>query len=79
MISWISAFPHESERLFYGKNIVFNINDIIKSKNHKRNTDQLKILNLFQDMTKNQNINWMDKKNITDLMINDIVQLIKCH
>eukprot|EP01084_Bolivina_argentea_P299604 516448_1 len=71
-VSWLSIFPNEDERLFYGKNIVFKIHDIMEANNLKHNRKQLKVLNTFQQLTKNQDINWSKSKN----MINDMINLI---
>eukprot|EP01084_Bolivina_argentea_P299601 516442_1 len=67
-VSWLSTFPEEDERLFYGDNIVFEIFDIIETKGdvprkHKR---ELRILNMFQKMVKNHdqyvNKNYVNNK-----------------
>eukprot|EP01083_Nonionella_stella_P318892 1167861_1 len=58
-VSWMSIYPEEDERLFYGNNIVFEISDIIETtgqqKKHRR---ELRILNMFQRMVKNQSVKW---------------------
>eukprot|EP01083_Nonionella_stella_P212648 767718_1 len=46
-VSWLSTFPEEDERLFYGDNIVFEIFDIIETKGNvpRKHKRELRILN----------------------------------
>ena len=58
-VSWLSAFPEEKERLFYGQNVVFEIADIYESSTGKTYADTLTRFNIFQKMVKNSDINWL--------------------
>eukprot|EP01084_Bolivina_argentea_P227976 385120_1 len=54
-VSWISAFSHERELLFYGDSIVFKISRIYHAE-IPNNT--LKQLNILQRIVKNKQFNW---------------------
>eukprot|EP01084_Bolivina_argentea_P044722 82285_1 len=54
-VSWISDFGHERELLFFGKLIIFKIQDIIH-KEIQKNT--LKQLNLLQEIIENKQVNF---------------------
>eukprot|EP01083_Nonionella_stella_P005178 15024_1 len=56
-VSWLSVFPHEGERLFYGNSAFFEISDIIEAKNNKHHAKELKILNKFEKII-NGYITW---------------------
>merc|ERR1712228_385480 len=82
-VSWLSNFPDEDERLFYGDNIMFEINDIVQTHGKiQRHKQELRILNMFQNMVRNQKILWIKKneeeaKKLRD-DIEDLVVLINC-
>eukprot|EP01084_Bolivina_argentea_P066653 121522_1 len=61
-VSWSSDFPHEDELLFYGANVRFQIYNIIEADSNKSHLKELLLLNAFQQMVKNQSVNWSDKK-----------------
>eukprot|EP01084_Bolivina_argentea_P177483 306906_1 len=75
-VSWLSDFPSEDEKLFYGENIVFSIIDIIEAKTNTGHGKELIMLNNFQKMVKNQIVNWTDNEN-ENKMIFDLVKLIE--
>eukprot|EP01083_Nonionella_stella_P167178 561167_1 len=72
-VSWLSAYPNEDEKLFYGKHVVFEIYDIIEAATCETHRKDLKLLNLFQKLVKNKHISW-DQNNHD--MIPNMVQLI---
>ena len=59
-VSWLSAFPEEKERLFYGQNVVFEISDIYEASTGKTYGDTLQRFNIFQNMVKNSDCDWLD-------------------
>eukprot|EP01084_Bolivina_argentea_P011145 20824_1 len=78
-VSWLSRFPNENEKLFYGAWVVFRICNIRETEQmplmveHSR---ELQMLNKFQQMVQNQAVSW-DKKD--KQMIDALVFLIKKH
>eukprot|EP01084_Bolivina_argentea_P172650 299067_1 len=76
-VSWLSCFPNEDEKLFYGANVMFQIYNIFEAQTKTRlqsHLNELSLLNKFQQMLKNENINW-DKE--SSEMIDALVTLIK--
>eukprot|EP01083_Nonionella_stella_P219455 786117_1 len=68
-VSWMSQFPEEDEKLFYGAYVVFKIHNITESgsENSKGHKNELLILNKFQSVLQNGNVVW-NKKLIRDLV-----------
>eukprot|EP01084_Bolivina_argentea_P309521 535397_1 len=57
-ISWLSDFPQESEKLYYGAYIVFAIDDITEAETLTAHTKELSLLNAFQKTLDNQDVIW---------------------
>eukprot|EP01084_Bolivina_argentea_P281366 481398_1 len=68
-VSWLSCFPNEDEKLFYGANVVFQIYNIIEAETNKGHLKELSMLNKFQKMLKNQNIKWNDESKMVDALV----------
>eukprot|EP01084_Bolivina_argentea_P193039 331264_1 len=75
-VSWTSAFPNEDERLFYGKNIVFQIWDVITAQHLVSHREDLKALNLFQKCITNQKIDWTNRKKTPTNTIKHLTELV---
>eukprot|EP01084_Bolivina_argentea_P064147 117027_1 len=69
-VAWLSAYPEEKERLFYGENLVFQIADIYEMSTKNTYKSSLYRFNIFQRMVKNHNVNWdeISKKCIIKLV-----------
>lgn len=74
-VSWLSAFPEEKERLFYGQNVVFEIADIYEASTGKTYGETLRRFNLFQKMVKNSDVDWL-KVGENSPMITKLIKLI---
>eukprot|EP01084_Bolivina_argentea_P276244 471332_1 len=72
-VSFLSCFPHEDEKLFYGSYVVLQIVNITEATNLKHHTKELKMLDNFQKTVQNQFVNWNNDIN----MINALCILIK--
>ena len=53
-VSWLSAFPHEDELLFYGENIEFAMVGITEADTNAKHKQELVMLTLFQRMVQNE-------------------------
>ena len=77
-VSWLSCYPDEDEKLYYGSNVLFSIRDIIEAKTMKRHRKELFLLNKFQQtvMNRDGDVRWdkQDRKRVDDL-----VSVIKRH
>eukprot|EP01084_Bolivina_argentea_P180738 312236_1 len=73
-VSFLSSFPGEDEKLFYGGNVVFQIHNIIEAQTKQGHLNELLMLNTFQRMLKNQNIKWNDE---SEKMVDALVILIQ--
>eukprot|EP01084_Bolivina_argentea_P287817 493902_1 len=60
-VSWVSCFPNEDEFLCYGAYVVFEISDIIESKDNREHCVELLMLNTFQKTVQNQNPMWENR------------------
>eukprot|EP01084_Bolivina_argentea_P108562 194021_1 len=60
-VSWMSCFPNEDERLFYGGHVAFKIHNITEAETLKGHTKELLMLNKFQKIVQNQDVFWGDK------------------
>eukprot|EP01084_Bolivina_argentea_P085009 153674_1 len=75
-VSWLSTFPGEDEKLFYGENIVFEICNIIEAQTNTEHTHELKMFNMFQKTLDNQTVDWNKKDLNTMNMIKALTNLI---
>ena len=78
-VSWLSCFPNEDEKLYYGSNVHFTIRDIILAKTMRRHRKELVVLNKFQRTVMNRDgkVTWhMDNKQDRK-RIEDVAALIK--
>ena len=73
-VSWLSCFPNEDEKLYYGSNVLFTIRDIIEASTMKGHRKELGVLNKFQRTVMNREgeVKWdmnnkKDRKNIEDV------------
>eukprot|EP01083_Nonionella_stella_P219453 786110_1 len=77
-VSWLSAFPNEDERLFYGAYVVFkitNIHNISDQTQHfTSHSGELLMLNQFQKAIQNEDVVWND-----DVMCQMLAKLIELH
>eukprot|EP01084_Bolivina_argentea_P083383 150967_1 len=77
-ISWLSDFPNENERLFYGEKVEFLIHDIIDATDGNRtHSKELFMFNIFQKCIQGQTVEWNQDNNETNKLIDDLVLLIK--
>eukprot|EP01084_Bolivina_argentea_P152845 266541_1 len=76
-VSFISDFPDEAEKLFYGANSVFKIFNIMEGMNNKPHKKELKIFNNFQKAIKNEPVEWNEDTKRGSQMIDSLVELIK--
>merc|ERR1719206_947284 len=74
-VSWLSCYPNEDEKLYYGSNVHFAIRDIIEANGMKRHRKELIILNKFQKTVVNRGgaVGWdmasqSDRKRVEDLI-----------
>eukprot|EP01084_Bolivina_argentea_P218982 371489_1 len=79
-VSWLSCFPNESEKLFYGTYVVFRIHNITEAETLNGHATELQIFNKFQQTLQNKQnkpVKWdiNDKKG--KKMIEALVVLIK--
>eukprot|EP01083_Nonionella_stella_P012267 34798_1 len=76
-VSWLSTFPDEDERLFYGAFVVFKIHNIHNTPNETKqltsHADELWMLNQFQRAIQNEDVVW----NENNLMYDTLAQLIE--
>eukprot|EP01084_Bolivina_argentea_P288252 494728_1 len=76
-VSWMSNFPKEDEKLFYGLYVAFIISDIIEAQNMKSHSKELLMLNKFQKTVQNQKPYWDEDKD--KQKIKALVELITMH
>eukprot|EP01084_Bolivina_argentea_P255644 430094_1 len=79
-LTFLSVYPEEGERLFHGKNIVFQIVNIITHHENSEPTphrQDLKALNLFQQVITNQQIGWIEMKTSLQNAMKHLIQLIE--
>eukprot|EP01084_Bolivina_argentea_P054193 99408_1 len=76
-VSFLSDFPHEDEKLFYGCHIVFRIDNIIEAHNMKGHSNELYMLNKFQQTIQNYHVKWDINHDKDRHMINALVILMK--
>eukprot|EP01084_Bolivina_argentea_P076833 139301_1 len=74
-VSWLSNFPNENEKLFYGFYVMFQITDIIEAKTFRGHAKELLLFNKFQKTIQNQKVIWNDIKD--NKKIQTLVILIK--
>eukprot|EP01083_Nonionella_stella_P219456 786118_1 len=72
-VSWMSQFPEEDEKLFYGAHVMFKIHNITESSNLRGHRMELQIFNKFQSVLQNETVTWnlnnaKEKKRIQDLV-----------
>eukprot|EP01084_Bolivina_argentea_P162436 282694_1 len=74
-VSFMSNFPRENEKLFYGSNVQFSITNIhnIVGPEFQSNSKELSILNKFQQTIQNEAVKW-DKND--EEMCNILTDLI---
>eukprot|EP01083_Nonionella_stella_P285217 970867_1 len=76
-VSWLSNFPHEDEKLFYGGYEVFQITNIIESATLTGHVKELFMFNKFQQMIQNHKVEWNTKHKLEKKMIKALVTLIE--
>eukprot|EP01084_Bolivina_argentea_P160844 280063_1 len=76
-VSFLSSFPQEDEKLFYGAHIRFRISNIIEATTNKSHSKELKMFNKFQKTVRNGEIKWDENEKQTNKMIDGLVILIK--
>ena len=57
-VDWLSNFPHEKEKLFYGSSIRFAIDNITDGYTLKSHKPELSAFNQFQRLLENQSVEW---------------------
>eukprot|EP01083_Nonionella_stella_P272074 922387_1 len=55
-VCWLSCFPQENEKLFYGAK--FEIFDITEAETHTSHVDELKMFNMSQNTVSNEHVAW---------------------
>eukprot|EP01083_Nonionella_stella_P019694 54691_1 len=55
-VSWLSHYPNEDEKLFYGTYVVFQIHNIVEAATGQ--TTELSMLNKFQQTVQNEHVEW---------------------
>merc|ERR1719486_109243 len=75
----VSCFPNESEKLYYGSNVLFRIRDIIEAKSIRRHRKELAVLNKFQRTVMNRGgkVTWDTTSNMGRKRIEVVAALIK--
>eukprot|EP01084_Bolivina_argentea_P027809 51668_1 len=76
-VSWLSNFPHEDEKLFYGGYEVFKITNIFETASHTGHAKELFMFNKFQQMIQNHKVEWNTKHKLEKKMIKALVTLIE--
>jgi len=71
-VARFSVFPEEKELLFYGENVIFRIYDIIEGHNNKSHRAEVRCLNLFQRLIKNQAVESEDYRTSLPLLLSMI-------
>ena len=71
-VSWLSDFSGEEERIFYGKNVAFDIVNIREASNLKSHQMELSLFNKFQRLIQNEKIEW--KKDQPEQLVKFIEQ-----
>eukprot|EP01084_Bolivina_argentea_P265255 449540_1 len=73
-VSWVSSFPYENEKLFYGSQVIFEISNIIEAENVKiKHRQELAMFNRFQQSIQNESVNWHNN----DKMVEALAILIR--
>ena len=57
-VSWLSTFPSEDEKLFYGSNVEFQIVNIYEANHLKPYKAELALFNKFQRLIQNEQVEW---------------------
>ena len=73
-VRWLSTFPNEDEKLFYGQYVRFEIDDIIEGDTLKQHGPDLTIYNHFQSLINNGFVDWSQ---LNEKMILRLIDLIK--
>merc|ERR1719206_255167 len=78
-VSWLSCFPNEDEKLYYGSNVHFAIRDIIEADTMTSHRKELILLNKFQNTVMNRegDVRWDSNKSHDRKRIEDIAALIQ--
>eukprot|EP01083_Nonionella_stella_P238569 835889_1 len=79
-VSWLSSFPNEDEKLFYGQYVVFKICNIFDTEGDTLtgHAEELLLLNQFQKTVQNETVGWKHKKH-KDKHIEALALIIKQH
>eukprot|EP01084_Bolivina_argentea_P058044 105984_1 len=67
-VSFLSSFPKEDEKLFYGSFVALQISDITQSHNMVHHSKELKMFNKFQQVIQNQIVDWKAKGDDNDMI-----------
>eukprot|EP01084_Bolivina_argentea_P253462 425744_1 len=73
-VSFLSSFPNEDEKLFYGSSLRFKIYNIIEAETNKGHLKEMLMLNNFQKMLNNQTVEWNKQSH---KMIDRLVMLMQ--
>eukprot|EP01083_Nonionella_stella_P241273 842644_1 len=76
-VSWLSCFPNEDEKLFYGAYVNFKIKNIIEAQKMKGHKKELKLLHKFEDTIKNKCVIWNAKNKKDKQRLQTLILLIK--
>ena len=57
-VSWLSNYPDEEEKMFYGAFVAFAIHDIIEASTLTNHEDELKMLNKLQNIVEGEEWEW---------------------
>ena len=76
-MSWLSAFPNEDEKLFYGLYVRFQISDIIEGKNLQKHSTELKIFNKFEELLNNSRVDWNQNNKKGQRVIEMVTELVR--
>ena len=75
-VSWLSVFPNEDEKLFYGAYVRFKISDIMDHTLHQHQ-QIMQLYNKFQDLLDNIDVEWDENKESGQHMIETLVILLR--
>eukprot|EP01084_Bolivina_argentea_P135574 238875_1 len=68
-VSWMSSFPSEDEKLFYGSSVVLRISNITEAENLQSHSKELSMFNMFQKTVQNEKIEWKNNNMLKALVI----------
>eukprot|EP01084_Bolivina_argentea_P204849 349887_1 len=78
-VSFLSDFPHENEKLFYGSSVVFKVCNIytVEGKKFVGHSEELALFNKFEKLLQNQHVLWNLNDKKEQNQIHALVTLIR--